>query len=143
RILERSYATVPSISDLNREIRQQLSALDIPADKLQGHSIAVAAGSRGIASLAEIVRSVCGWLKERGAHPFIFPAMGSHGGATAEGQRKILEDYGITPDTLGVEVRASMEASSLGTTPQGPSAFMDRNAWESSGVVVINRIKPH
>jgi hypothetical protein len=143
RILERSSATVPSISDLNREIRQQLSALDLPSDKLQGHSIAVAVGSRGIASLAEIVRSVCGWLKDRGAHPFVFPAMGSHGGATVEGQRKILEDYGITPDTLGVEVRASMEATSLGTTPQGPSAFMDRNAWESSGVVVINRIKPH
>jgi len=143
QILERTGATVPPISDLGRETHQRLSALELPADGLRGRSVAVAVGSRGIASLAEIVRSVCGWLKDRGANPFIFPAMGSHGGATAEGQLKILEDYGVTSNAMGVEVRSSMETFSPATTPEGPRVFMDRNAWESSGVVLINRIKPH
>jgi hypothetical protein len=86
---------------------------------------------------------VCGWLKAQGAQPFIFPAMGSHGGATAEGQRKILEEYGITEAAMGVEIRSSMEAVLLGTTPEGFQVFMDQNAWQSDGVVVVNRIKPH
>jgi hypothetical protein len=100
-------------------------------------------GSRGIANLPEIVRAVCGWLKTQGAQPFVFPAMGSHGGATAEGQRQILEDYGITLDRVGVEVRSSMETVCLGTAPEGFRAFMDRNAWEADSVLVLNRIKSH
>ena len=122
---------------------ESLNGLGIAAEKLHGKRIAVAVGSRGIASLQEIVAAVCGWLKEHGAQPFIFPAMGSHGGGTAEGQRKILEDYGVTEAALGVEIRSSMEAVPLGTTPEGFRVFVDRNAWESDGVLVINRIKPH
>jgi hypothetical protein len=143
RLLERTGASVPQLSDLKSEIRLVLAALGIPTDQLHGRRIAVAVGSRGIASLPEIVRAVCDWLKAQGARPFIFPAMGSHGGATAEGQRKILEDYGIIPDSMSAEVRSSMEAVSLGATPEGFRVFMDRNAWESDGVVVVNRVKPH
>ena len=89
------------------------------------------------------MQAVCGWLKARGAHPFIVPAMGSHGGGSPEGQRKILEDYGVTEAASGAEIRSSMEAVLIGTTPEGFRVFVDRNAWESDGVVVINRVKSH
>jgi len=143
RLLERTGASVPPLSDLAGEVQGALSALGLSGDELRGRRIAVAVGSRGIASLREIVQAICAWLMDRGAQPFVFPAMGSHGGATAEGQRKVLEGYGITPDALGVEVRSSMETVSLGTTPEGFRVFMDRNAWEADGVVVVNRVKPH
>jgi hypothetical protein len=117
--------------------------LGIAAEKLRGKRVAVAVGSRGIASLQEIVGAVCGWLKAQGARPFIFPAMGSHGGGTGEGQRKILKGYGITESAMGVEIRSSMETVLVGTTPEGFHVFMDRSAWESDGVVPVNRIKPH
>jgi hypothetical protein len=142
-LLERTRPSLPDLAGLSGSILESLNGLGIAAEKLRGKHIAVAVGSRGIASLQEIVAAVCGWLKEHGAQPFIFPAMGSHGGGTAEGQRKILEDYGVTEAALGVEIRSSMEAVPLGTTPEGFQVFVDRNAWESDGVVVINRIKPH
>jgi hypothetical protein len=143
QILERTGPSAPALTDLRKEIQGTLSSLNLPPEQLRGHRIAVAVGSRGIASLQEIVRTVCDWLRAQGAEPFIFPAMGSHGGATAEGQRKILEAYGITRDALGVELRCSMDAVPLGATPEGFEVFVDRNAWESDGVIVINRVKPH
>jgi hypothetical protein len=142
-LLERTAPSLPQLDDLSGSISESLRGLGLAPEKLRGKRVAVAVGSRGIASLEEIVGAVCGWLKAQGARPFIFPAMGSHGGATAEGQRKILEEYGVTEAALGVEIRSSMESVFLGTTPEGFRAFIDRNAWESDGVVVINRIKPH
>jgi len=142
-LLERTEPSLPKLSNLGSSILEVLGELRIAAEKLRGKRVAVAVGSRGIASLKEIVQAVCGWLKAQGAQPFIFPAMGSHGGGTAEGQRKILEDYGVTEAATGVEIRSSMETEPLGTTHEGFRVFMDRNAWESDGVVVINRIKPH
>src|SRR5208337_8802 len=142
-LLERTEPSLPKLHDLGSSILETLGGLGIAAEKLRGKRIAVAVGSRGIASLKEIVQAVCGWLKAQGAQPFIFPAMGSHGGGTAEGQRKILEDYGVTEAAMGVEIRSSMEAVLVGTTPEGFHVFMDRNAWESDGLVVVNRIKPH
>lgn len=103
-ILERTEPTLPKLKDLNDSTQEALSGLGLRAEKLRGKSIAVAVGSRGIASLAETVAAVCGWLKAQGASPFIFPAMGSHGGGTAAGQRKIIEDYGVTEAAMGVEV---------------------------------------
>ena len=141
--LERTEPSLAKLDDLSGSILETLKGLGITTEKLRGKRIAVAVGSRGVASLKEIVATVCGWLKAQGAQPFIFPAMGSHGGATAEGQRKVLEGYGVTEGAMGVEIRSSMEAVHLGTTPQGFNIFMDRNAWESDGVVVVNRIKPH
>lgn len=142
-ILERTSASVPAIVDLDAEISKALSALALPEQKLRGRRIAVSAGSRGIASLPEIVRAICAWLKAQGAEPFVFPAMGSHGGATGEGQRRILADYGVTPQTVGAEVRSSMQAVCLGTSPEGFRTYLDRNASEADGVIVMNRIKPH
>jgi hypothetical protein len=142
-ILERISSSVPALTHLESEVTQALGGLGLPAEKLDGRRIALSVGSRGIASLPEIVRAICGWLKAQGAQPFVFPAMGSHGGATAEGQRQILEDYGITPEQIGVEVRSSMATACLGTAPEGFQVFMDRNAWEADGVLVLNRIKPH
>jgi hypothetical protein len=142
-LLERTEPSLPKLDDLSSSILESLRGLGIGAEKLRGRRIAVAVGSRGIASLQEIVGVVCGWLKAQGARPFIFPAMGSHGGGTAEGQRKILEEYGVTEAAMGVEIRSSMESVLVGTTPEGFHLFMDRNAWESDGVVLVNRVKPH
>ena len=141
--LERTAPSLPGIPQLEAEIGARLSALGIAPERLRHRRIAVSAGSRGIASLAEIVRGVCGWLRTQGAEPFVFPAMGTHGGGTAEGQRKILEDYGVRSDYVGAEIRSDMRAASLGETPEGFQVFMDQAACEADGVVVVNRVKPH
>ena len=141
--IERVAPSVPGLKDLAAEIHSALGALALDASRLRGKTIAVSAGSRGIACLREIVRAVCDWLKAQGATPFVFPAMGSHGGGTGEGQRKILEDYGVTTEFVGAEIRSSMETVVVGKAAQGYDSYMDRNAWESDGVIVINRIKPH
>jgi hypothetical protein len=143
QILEREAPSVPGIIRLEEEISAALSGLALPAGRLRGKRIAVTCGSRGIASVAEIVRGICTWLKSQGAEPFVFPAMGSHGGATDEGQRKVLEDYGVTPQGVGAEIRSSMETVMLGRTPEGFEVFLDANAWHADGVIVMNRVKPH
>jgi lactate racemase-like protein len=142
-ILERTRAGLPALSALGAEIRRELASLALPAERLRGRRIAVTVGSRGVARVAEIARAICGWLKEQGARPFVFPAMGSHGGATAAGQGAILTSYGVTEEFIGAEIRSAMETISLGRTPEGFEVFMDRNAYESDGVVVMNRVKPH
>ena len=98
RILERTRAGLPGLNDLDAEIRRELSSLALMPSKLRGRRIAVTVGSRGVARVAEIARAICSWLKEQGAKPFVFPDMGSHGGATAEGQRAILTSYGVTEE---------------------------------------------
>jgi hypothetical protein len=104
--------------------------------------VAVGAGSRGIANIAVIVRAAVDYLKELGAAPFVFPAMGSHGGATPEGQREILEHYGITEQTMGCPLRAGMEVVQIGTA-LGMPVWCDKFASEADWIGVINRIKPH
>jgi len=143
RYLERISASLPALADLPAGISGALSALSLAPAELRHRRIAVAVGSRGIARLADIARGACGWLAAQGALPFVFPAMGTHGGGTAEGQRKILEDYGVTPEYVGAEIRSDMATAQLGATPEGFQVFMDRNAWGAEGVVVINRVKPH
>ena len=93
-----------------------------------GARIAVGAGSRGITNLAAVVREVIDILKDAGAKPFIVPAMGSHGGATAEGQLGVLHSYGITEEFVGCPIRSSMEVVHLGTTPEGWPVYLDKNA---------------
>jgi len=117
---------------------------ELPAGKFirAGMRVAVGAGSRGIANYDTIVRTVCQELKALGADVFIVPAMGSHGGATAEGQLDVLAHYGITEQSMGVPIRSSMEAVELGRT--GPfTVFQDRNAAGADAIVLVNRIKPH
>ena len=110
---------------------------------LRGKRIAVAAGSRGIENLDSIVRAAVNALKQCGAEAFLVPAMGSHGGGEADSQKQILLEYHLTPDHVGAEIISSMETVQLGETPNGLPVFMDRNAYEADGVILINRIKPH
>src|SRR5438093_5109807 len=140
-------------------IRQKFpssSPLDIPAvvqhefraqkvlSRLQpGAQIAVGVGSRGISNIKSIVSAVLGELKTAGAKPFIIPAMGSHGGATPEGQIGVLESYGITEQSVGVPIRASMEVERLGTSADGVEVFCSVAALRSDGIVIVNRVKPH
>jgi hypothetical protein len=130
-----------SLGDVSAEAAAQLS--DLGSVIKPGSSIAIAVGSRGIRNLVDIVTEVAGFIQENNAFPFIVPAMGSHGDANATGQADILACYGISESTLGIPVRSSMEVIEL---PRGDSpapVYMDKNAWESDGVILINRIKPH
>jgi len=103
----------------------------------------VGVGSRGITNLPQIVRAVLDGLKAAGAVPFIIPAMGSHGGATPEGQREILADYGITEAAMGADVRPSLEVREIGRTAEGAAVFCSTEALAADGIFVVNRIKPH
>lgn len=108
-----------------------------------GMEIAITAGSRGIANVDIITKSVVDWVRSRGAVPFIVPAMGSHGGATAEGQLAILAGYGITPESMGCEIRSSMETVYLGQSESGRPVYMDKNAYNADGIIISCRLKPH
>lgn len=108
-----------------------------------GERIAIAVGSRGIANLPAMVRSVADCLKSLKTWPFIVPAMGSHGGATAAGQIEVLASLGITEASIGVPIVSSMDVVELGKTANGATAYIDRSAWEADGIVVLNRVKPH
>ncbi len=108
-----------------------------------GARIAVGVGSRGIANLRVIVGQLIAQLRAAGAQPFIIPAMGSHGGATPEGQRELLASYEITEETMGVPVRAAMEVREIGRTPEGAPVLCSVEALAADGIVLVNRIKPH
>jgi hypothetical protein len=108
----------------------------------RGDRIAVTVGSRHISNLVGITRAVIDHIQSKGGHPFLVPAMGSHGGATGEGQKKILEEYGFTEKGMGVPILSSMEVVLLGEV-EGIPIYFDKNAYESNGVVIINRVKPH
>lgn len=108
-----------------------------------GMHIAITAGSRGIANVALTTKCIADFVRSKGAHPFIVPAMGSHGGATADGQRAILEGYGITEDYVGCPIISSMEVKKIGLNEEGMDVFIDKNAAESDGIILGCRIKPH
>ncbi len=108
-----------------------------------GMRVAVGVGSRGISNLKEIVEAVIRLLRAAGAQPFIIPAMGSHGGASPEGQTNVLAEYGITAESLGVPIDADMEVRKIGTALDGREVVFSAAALRADGVVVLNRIKPH
>ncbi len=108
-----------------------------------GQQVAIAAGSRGVANIALTVRTVVDAVKEAGAHPFIVPAMGSHGGATAEGQKEVLRHLGIDEATMGAPIRSSMEVVKLAELENGLPVYADKHAAGADAIVVINRVKPH
>lgn len=129
------------VGNIEAVVAEELTKLS--AGVKPGASLAIAAGSRGIANIARVVKTTVEFLRARGAKPFIVPAMGSHGGATAEGQAALLASYGITEQAMGCPIRATMEVVELPNEGLKTKLFMDRFAWESDGVIVINRIKPH
>ncbi|MCI0377690.1 MAG: DUF362 domain-containing protein, partial [Gemmataceae bacterium] len=108
-----------------------------------GHTVALTAGSRGIANIPVILKSVAQFLKDLGAKPFLVPTMGSHGGGAAEGQRKVLESYGMTEAFLGVPIMASMDVITVGNTPEGFPVYLDKHASEADHIGVVARVKPH
>ncbi len=127
------------IADIRAAVRGQLDALGLAVPR---GDVAITAGSRGIANIPDILRAAGDWLRERGARPFLFPAMGSHNGGTAEGQRAMIESLGMTEGATGMPIRASMDVVKLGTVSTG-DVWMDRIAAESAGVLVVNRVKLH
>ena len=118
------------------------AALDGLKLKVPQGDVGITAGSRGIANIAAITKAAGDWLRTHGARPFLFPAMGSHNGGTAEGQRAMIESLGMTEAAMGMPIRASMDVVKLGTVSTG-DIWMDRNASESAGVLVLNRVKLH
>jgi hypothetical protein len=131
------------IRDIAGEVQRQLGASEFSSRLKPGARVALGVGSRGIANISTIVRSVVEYWKSRGSQPFIFPAMGSHGAATAAGQADVLAHYGIHEATMGCPVISALDVISLGKTADGIEAFMDRNAFDSDGVMLIGRIKWH
>ncbi|MEX2299332.1 MAG: lactate racemase domain-containing protein [Bryobacterales bacterium] len=124
-------------------VRQSLEEAKWTKAVSPGSRIAVGAGSRGISNIDVIVRAVVDFWKSRGVHPFVIPVMGSHGAATAEGQADVLAHYGITEQTMGAPVISSLDVVDVGTTPEGIEVVMDRQAFESDGVMVCGRVKWH
>lgn len=108
-----------------------------------GMEIAIAVGSRGVDQIVDVTARTVRFLKELGAKPFIVPSMGSHGGATAEGQTGVLAHLGVTEETVGAEIRSSMEVVEIGKLENGLPVYIDKYASQADGIVVINRIKPH
>jgi hypothetical protein len=133
-----------SLRDVRSAVSAELAQSAFGSRSLKpGARVAIGVGSRGITNIATIVRSVADFWKSKGAKPFIFPAMGSHGAATAAGQADVLAHYGIIEATMGCPVVSSLEVVPLGRTPEGIEAFMDRNAFESDGVMLVGRVKWH
>jgi hypothetical protein len=138
-----SHPTADAVPDLEGAVvaalegRKRLQALE------PGARVAIAVGSRGIAHIAEVVRAAVTWLKARGFEPFIVPAMGSHAGGTAEGQAGMLAALGVSKETVGAPVHATMEVVEVGKTDEGIPCCFDKNAAGADGVVVINRVKSH
>ena len=132
-----------TIPDIPEEIRSTLRGFEPQKIISPGQSVAITAGSRGIHKIDVILKTLIDELKDIHAKPFIVPAMGSHGGATAEGQKEVLEHYGITEETMGVPIKSSMEVKQIGETLNGIPVFIDRNALQADHIVVVNRVKPH
>lgn len=133
----------PRVADVPAEVQAQLAKLQLSRRVTAGQSVAITGGSRGIANIAVILRAAVKHLKDLGAKPFIVPAMGSHGGATALGQQQVLESYGITESFVGCPIRASMETVVVCRTPEGIPVHFDRQAHQADHVLVCNRVKPH
>ncbi len=133
----------PVVADIPAAVAAALEPLDLPRRIRPGQTVALTAGSRGIANIPLILRSTADFLKRLGAKPFLVPAMGSHGGGTAEGQCTLLESYGVTEQFVGVPLRASMEVVQVGSTTEGYPVYLDRHAAEADHIGVVARVKPH
>lgn len=133
----------PRIEDIPGTVERELAKLDLGQRVRPGQSVAITAGSRGIAHIHEIIKACAAHFLRLGAKPFIVPSMGSHGGGTAEGQREILERYGITEAYCGCPIRASMETVIVCQTAEGFPVHFDRHASQADHVLVVGRIKPH
>ncbi len=133
----------PTLEDIPGAVREEIAKQNLSDKVARGDSVAISVGSRGIANIALITRTVIEELQVLGAEPFVVPAMGSHGGGKAEGQRGIIESYGVTEEYIGAPIRSSMEVVQVGETGDGVPVFFDKYAYEADHVVVAGRVKPH
>jgi hypothetical protein len=140
--IRQNYPPSPALN-FRSAIEDRLAEAGVTSRIRPGMKIAVGVGSRGISNLKEIVAAVLAILRDAQAEPFIVPAMGSHGGATAEGQQKVLSVYGITPETMGVPFETSMDVRPVGTTKSGTEVLVSEAALKADGILLINRVKPH
>ena len=131
------------LTDVAGALREELNKTTISERVRPGMSIAVAVGSRGLADLPVLVQGIVSELKRLGAKPFVIPAMGSHGGASAEGQEEVLANLGVTPQSVGCPIGSSMEVVEIGRLANGLPVYMDKQAYGADGIVVLNRVKPH
>lgn len=139
----RQHFSVEQVADPAAEVEAQLGSLRLGEKMRSGDSVAITVGSRGIANIAIMIRAAVEHLKKQGALPFIVPAMGSHGGGTANGQQAVIEGYGVTEDFVGAPIRSSMETVVVARTAQGLPVHFDKHAFDADHVLVANRIKPH
>ncbi len=135
--------SAPVLTDIETIVAGRLAESGLGDRLPAGASIAITAGSRGIANIAAILRILVDFVRKCGGQPFIVPAMGTHGGGTAEGQQALLAATGVTEQTLGAPIRSCMATMCLGRTPAGTTVRIDRLAHEADGIVVVNRVKPH
>jgi hypothetical protein len=133
----------PRVADVAAEVAAQLATLRLGERIRPGQSVAITAGSRGIANIKHITKAIVDHVKSLGALPFIVPAMGSHGGGTTEGQLQVLASYGVTEEFCGCPIRASMETVVVCQTAEGFDVHFDKHAFGADHVIVANRIKPH
>ena len=133
----------PKVDNVDKEVRQQLAKLNLENQVQPKDRVAITVGSRGITGIAEIIRAIVRFFQELGAEPFLVPAMGSHGGATAEGQQKVIESYDVTESYCGCPIHSSMETVILGRASQGFDVHLDRQAAAADHIVVCGRVKPH
>ncbi len=133
----------PKLSDIGQALEQQLAVSEGFQNIKPGMKIAIAVGSRGIDQLATVLKQLVAQLKQKGASPFLFPAMGSHGGGKADHQKEILHAYGITEASIGAPIYSSMEVIEIGRLSNGTPLYCDKLAYESDGIIVVNRVKPH
>jgi len=131
------------VDNIPAAVSSELTRVGAPSEVKPGQKVAITAGSRGVANIAAITKSVVTFIRDCGAEPFIFPAMGSHGGATAEGQVKVLATYGITEERMGCPILSTMEVEEIGRNPDDLPIFLDKHALSADHIIVINRVKVH
>ncbi len=141
RVREKFSGT--AIGDVAEAVRKELNRAEVIEKILPGMTIALTAGSRGVANIALVIRETVSFLKEHGAKPFVIPAMGSHGGSTAEGQLAIIHEYGVTEEYVGCPVIATMDTVKIGELEDGRPIMINRLAAEADAIISINRIKAH
>ncbi len=139
----KQHFDAPVVKNIPEAIAGELARIDLPELIGDGETVAITSGSRGIANISVVVQAVVRELKEIGARPFVVPAMGSHGGATANGQKDVLRHYGITEENMDAPVRATMDVTHIGDTADGLPVLVGQDAYSADHIVVLNRIKQH
>ena len=139
----RQVFEAPRVDDIEGTLGRELEAVHARETVKPGSRIAITAGSRGIANIERILKGLVAVVKDLGAKPFLIPAMGSHGGGTAQGQLEVLHSLNITEERIGAPIHSSMEVVEIGRSRFGFPVFVDKHASEADGIIVVNRIKPH